>query len=404
LKWWWDKSTAFDDELKRSIPTRGRRDHVRPRHFDDDMLTEAYVDIINGPLQLRVGKQIVIWGQLDMQRVADVVNPLDLRKGVPGVDTWEEIKQGVWMVRGYYQSDLPGNLLFEAIFNPGDFREMLLPEDGTHYGTLVHESVFDPSNKFGMGHWILEKMKRDAPGFTLGNYEYGFKVRGYCWNIDWTLMYYNSLSDTPVAHPDRNGRLALAYVLPAIQGRAAPDWPDYKVFYYKRTQNIGGTAQVYIHNLWRSVWRLEWAYQIGVPMNKGTDGSSTGTYGWTRRDAFAFAVACSKSITIPGFTQSFLATGRQLDLTITYAWDKVLNHDHDLVLGSSGHAYDHSVNDQVSMFLMQDFFHSTFMFICNGYYHFHTGKWMVVPTVTYMFPGDHWRADVGYAAFGGAKA
>jgi hypothetical protein len=44
------------------------------------------------------------------------------------------------------------------------------------------------------------------------------------------------------------------------------------------------------------------------------------------------------------------------------------------------------------------------MFIFNGYYHFHTRKWMAVPTITYLFPGNHWRADVGYAAFGGARA
>ena len=85
----------------------------------DDVITELYTDYINGPWQVRTGKQIVIWGQLDMSRVADVVNPLDLRWGVPGVDTWEEVKQGLWMIRTFYQSQLPGNLLFEFILNPG---------------------------------------------------------------------------------------------------------------------------------------------------------------------------------------------------------------------------------------------------------------------------------------------
>jgi hypothetical protein len=405
VKWWWEKAPTFDDKLRDSIPSRARKSYEGPRQFDDDMLNEAYVDLMQGPFQLRAGKQIVIWGQLDMQRVADVVNPLDLRRGVPGVDTWEEIKQGVWMIRGFYQSDLPGNLLFEAIFNPGDFREMRLPPEGTHYGELVHNSRFNPDDEFGLGQWILEKMKSDAPGWNTSNYEYGFKVRGYTWNIDWTLLYYNSLSDTPVAHPDRNLPFVYTYVSEALGG-GVPGWSDYEdqVFYYKRMESVGGTAQVYLDKLWQTVWRLEWAYQIGVPMNKSIDGSTATTNGWTRRDAYAFALACSKSVNIPGFTQSFLATGRQLDFTITYAWDKVRNHSSELVLGPSGHAYNHSVNDQVSLFLKQDLFHSTIMFIFNGYYHFHTMKWMAVPTITYLFPGNHWRADVGYAMFGGADA
>jgi len=404
VKAWWEKSPMFDDELERSIPHRARKDYVHPRSFDDDMLTEAYVHIIKGPWELRVGKQIVIWGQLDMQRVADVVNPLDLRKGVPGVDTWEEIKQGIWMIRLLYTSQLPGNLLFEAIFNPGDFRNFQLPYEGTHYGAYGH--VANPFGvDYGITHWLFEKMRRDAPGWRLSkNYEFGLKVRGFFWNVDWTLMYYDSLSDSPVSNPRRVGDFSFKYIQAAIGGGVPEDWPDAKVFWYKRFRVVGGTAQTYIQPLWSTVWRMEWAYQIGVPLNKGTGGESGGVYAWTRRDIVAFAVAVSKYLDIPKFTQSRIATGRQMSITLTYAWDKVLNHDHDLVLGETNHAYDHSVNDQISLFLQQEMFNSTIWFTFNGYYHFHTGKWMAVPTFTYIFPGIHWRADLGYAAFGGAKA
>ncbi len=108
------------------------------------MLTEAYIDYINGPLQIKVGKQIVIWGQLDIQRVADVVNPIDLRKGAPGIDNWEEVKRGIWMIRSIYKSQLPGDLQFEGIFNPGDFRGIQIPYEGTHYGpsTCRDKSVY----------------------------------------------------------------------------------------------------------------------------------------------------------------------------------------------------------------------------------------------------------------------
>jgi hypothetical protein len=217
-------------------------------------------------------------------------------------------------------------------------------------------------------------------------------------------MYYNSLSDTPVANPQRITPFTLMYIQAGIQGRNPPDWPDYKVWYYKRFQTVGGTAQTYMEKLLSTIWRLEWAYQIGIPMNKGTGGKDDAVYDWVRRDAISVAVAVSKYWDIPKFTQSRIATGRQMSMTITYAWEKILNWDHDLVLGSSNHAYDHSANDQVSLFLQQEMFHSVIFFTFNGFYQFHNGKWMAVPSFTYIFPGKHWRFDLGYAAFGGAKA
>lgn len=404
LKAWWDKSLKFDDEMSRSMSSYDRKHYQSPRKFEEDCLTEAYIEYSKGPFQLRTGKQIVIWGQLDMQRVADVVNPLDLRKGVPGIDTWEEIKQGLWIIRAFYQTSLPGDLLFEAIFNPGDFRDMKLPYEGTHYGTPVYKSnPFDID--YGNFHWMQRKWAKDAPGWNTHNYEYGFKVRGSVYDLDWTLFYYNSLNDTPVAHPGRVGAFQTEYFFNgAVLGKVPDNWPAEKVFYYKRSQNVGGTFQTFLPQLWNTVWRTEWAYQIGVPMNKGTDGATKDLYGWTRRDVMSAAIAVSKHINIPGFTQSRFATGRQLSVTITYAWDKVSNWDHDLILNSSNHAKDHSANDQISLFLQQEFFHSTIFFTLTGFYHFHTKKMMAVPVISYMFPDNHTRLELGYAYFNGAKA
>ena len=78
------------------------------------IITEAYVHFIKGPFEIRAGKQIVVWGETDIKRTADVINPIDLRHGSPGTEDWESIKLGLWMVRGFYQTELPGNLMFET--------------------------------------------------------------------------------------------------------------------------------------------------------------------------------------------------------------------------------------------------------------------------------------------------
>ena len=79
---WYEMATSYDDSMSRSMYKDDRRQYQFPQKLDD-VITELYTDYTSGPWQLRLGKQIVIWGQLDMSRVADVVNPLDLRWGVP---------------------------------------------------------------------------------------------------------------------------------------------------------------------------------------------------------------------------------------------------------------------------------------------------------------------------------
>jgi len=92
FKYWWQKAQYFDQEMRRTIPHHQRKHWTHPQSFKDDILTEAYIDINTGPWKIRVGKQIVIWGQLDLERVADVVNPIDIRRGPPGVNTFRILK------------------------------------------------------------------------------------------------------------------------------------------------------------------------------------------------------------------------------------------------------------------------------------------------------------------------
>ncbi len=414
MKWWYEAAPRLDDELRRHIPHRFRKDYISPQSFDDDVLTEAYIDIIKGPLNVRIGKQIVIWGQLDMDRCADVVNPLDLRHGMPGIDSWEEIKRGIWMIRARYSTDLPGNLILEAIFNPGDYKMTLLPDDGTHFGAPYHmANQFQPAQGMGLTHWQFEKMRRDEPGWNLSeNYEFGFRVRGYSLGVDWTLLYYNSLQDGPIANPYRATPFTLQYLTAAIRASIdgshinPGDWPDYEVYKYKRSSVIGGTMQKYISEgtlIRGSILKVEWFYEIGTPFNKGDRGEKASIYGETRRDVAGFAVNWYQKFRIPGITQSRVCTGKQFEVSLTYFWEKILNNDHDLVKDMRYHRPGDSVAESISLWMMQQMFNATVNFVFTGYYKPRIDKWMAVPTLQYIFPGKHWRAEAGLALYGGAK-
>jgi len=87
----------------------------------------------------------------------------------------------------------------------------------------------------GMYSWQREKWTRDAPGWNLkDNYEFGFRIRGNTFDIDWTLLYWNARDDGPVADPNTVYGWAYLYVFPP--DGVLPDFDAYpdKVYKFKR--------------------------------------------------------------------------------------------------------------------------------------------------------------------------
>jgi len=426
MKWWYEWSMKIDDKLRRNIPRDSRKYYTTPENFDDDVLNEAYIDYIKGPWQIRVGKQIVVWGNLDVDRAADVVNAVDFRHSIFGIDKWEEFKRGAWMIRMFYQSELPGNLRFEGILNPGDFKRNLIPfTEGYHYGPDADELLKSRDNPglpnlpdFGWGYagWLGDKMRKDAPGYSTDNWELGFKISGYTWNWDWSLLYYDHINKDPVAAPDALNDWANTYFLYGLAGDGSPfGYPTNngaEVFKYKRSQIVGGTLERALLSggpVFRGgILTFEWFYEIGTPLNKtgGPDpGATSSMYPGkiVRRDIVGGAVKFYQRINIPWFTQSKIATGKQFEYTITYFMEKVMNHDRELVLGQRFHEWNQSIADSISFFAIQHMFNFSWTFVFNSYYKPRLDKWFVAPAVQYTFPGSQWYAQVGYIMYGGAK-
>ncbi len=406
-KYWYELSPVFDDKQRSSIPEFQKNWYCRAQ--DRDMLTEAYFDYIRGPWNIRVGQQIVVWGETDIKRTVDIINPLDLRLGAPGIDTWEEMKLGLFMLRGTYQSQLPGNLLFEALYIPGDFRPARLPVDGTHWGpnTVTTIDGFYPYMPYGITAWQFEKARRDAPGWNLKNYEYGLRVRGYTWNLDWTLLYYDGIYDAPIANASAlSSALFKDYILKGIIGSATktmqsstPTYPDGKLFSYYRYKMVGGTAQTVIEALHQSIWRLEWFYNIKEPYNRGTNGQTDGLYDTVKRDGFGMGLNYGDKFTIPGFTHKY-CDDKMMDVSLTFFYERVLNWDDDILITDTGRGHRRGAahSSEVAWNVQQFIWHQQVMFMFTGSYN-PIGKYFICPIIAYV-PGDHWRWEFGYPMYG----
>ncbi|MFC1591083.1 DUF1302 family protein [Thermodesulfobacteriota bacterium] len=402
FRYFYEKSPVIDSDHRRALDNSAYEDYIRPS--GDDLITEMYLDIQKGPWQFKVGKQIVVWGETNLKQTADIVNPLDIRHGSPGTENWEEIKIGLWMIRGFYVTDLPGQLNFEFIFNPGDFEMTRIPIESTHYGPHRAKTSFNPRRGYGIYHWVQEKARDDERGFHLRkNWEFGFKIRGYTWNVDWSLFYFNSRNDEMTANPSRLTAYTLPYVQAGIRSiltgsRINPEGPDRKVFNYKRFEVLGATFQTRFETFPVSEWRLELFYEIGRPFNKGTNADSSEIYAEVRRDTGGFGLEARDRFTIPYFTHNWF-DDKKMSISITLFYEKIFNHDGDLIVrGGRGHRPGDSHAAEIAYSISQYWLHSKWFTMVTGSYNF-IGKFFVCPIIGYA-PGRHWRFEGGIPIYG----
>ena len=417
FKYWYEMATRWDTQLRRSIDSDLLKNYQQPRRFEEDVLTEFYADYVHGPWDVRAGKQIVTWGELDVDRAADVVNPLDLRWGVPGVDAWEEVKRPMWLLRTTYQSNLPGNLLFENVINPGYFVSSLpLPPPGSHWSADHQDDNAFTKKGPGIASWVLDRWMKEAQHrkWNTKNFEIGFRVRGFTYNVDWTLLWWNAPDSGPVAKAKEITAFSAQYIYPALEDMILfnknishdqiPNVMSYKhdCYDWKRYNTFGGTAQTTFQDFMPSaVWRAEVAYTMNQAFNRGTGNSLSAVYDIKRQDALAVAMSWSDKWTVPWFTRT-ICRGKQLETTLTFYQQTIFNKPKDLVTNTYyiDKGKDDDTQQKVSFFMQAYMFNYSWVFTFIGSFQPSGDRWMACPALSYVFPGEHWRADVGWVGYG----
>ena len=248
-------------------------------------------------------------------------------------------------------------------------------------------------------------MRRDAPGWSLKkNYELGLRVRGNTGNVDWTFIYFDTLSDTATANPEHYLRFAMEYmkggIRSIIKGSSfSPEFPGYRIFRYKRYRVVGGTAQTYVERLHGSIWRLEWFYEKGQHFNRAEGGQLSGlVYDEVSRNCFGVSLNYSDKLKLPYATHKWF-DDKQVEVSITFFYEKIFNYDSDLVVDASrGHRTGDSHSAIIIWNIIQPIQYQIWTLIFAGYYN-PNGTYFLFPMVSYA-PGNHWRWEMGAAVFG----
>ena len=230
----------------------------------ESKMREYYADITLWEVDLRIGKQQVVWGESDGLRLMDIVNPLDMRRQYITRD-WEDIRIGQHMVKAVYGIDPLNNSFLELVWNLGDIERDKIYSDTTMSDR--HKSPWTISNSLALESLVplrtngwVDMPEDSASDWSFSDSEVGGRIGGNLGNWFVTLNCWYSFSDTPVLEGD------LTTLEPFLLGIGPPPpLPVHLTYKYPRETVIGFTFNKPT-GLW--VWRGEFATYLDKHYNK----------------------------------------------------------------------------------------------------------------------------------------
>lgn len=171
-----------------------------------DLLQEAHITWNPGNFSVRLGKQIVVWGETDGFRLMDQINPIDQRRGITDVE-FESSILPIWLGKFEYflqpNSSWLQDLGFEFIFNPNaDFeadREIIFGNDKVGIWSPDVEVPLGPGMIAYLGSFDTELDKPDD--WDEDYFEYGIRIKSVIQDSILTLNYFYGIDNAPVLLP-----------------------------------------------------------------------------------------------------------------------------------------------------------------------------------------------------------
>ena len=153
----------------------------------DQIFREAYIDLFFESMDVRLGKQQVVWGEATGLRITDVVNPQDFREFI--LDDFTDSRIPLWMAKfTYYVGNFSLTGLWIPLFEPD--RPALA---GSEWEWTFNR--IDPPE--GVGVVVHDA---DEPDSDMRNSEYGARVSGLVGGWNMTLSYLYAWEDMPARH------------------------------------------------------------------------------------------------------------------------------------------------------------------------------------------------------------
>ena len=188
LRGWYD--SVYDAESKWRRRSGNRKEMSRTR--GNDWLRECYLDYYSETLDIRIGKQQVVWGTADGVKILDIINPIDYREFnlelTRALDA--DVKIPLWMTKIEYAPKVNSTLQFLII--PDYETNFLAPAD-TPYSVRaanVGEQRLDALRDLGADVVIRNK----KPGRTFENTKFAVRWLDVIKGFEYTINYLHGYS------------------------------------------------------------------------------------------------------------------------------------------------------------------------------------------------------------------
>ena len=266
----------------------------------DDLLSEAHVTWTPGNFNIRLGKQIVKWGETDAVRITDQINPVDGRRGITDVEFETTIIPITLAKVSYFiepDSSWLQDVQLEGIFNPNvNFRYNEGFTTGNESMGIWAPNVELPlGGPFPLDYAHLGKsdlLIEEPDTLDSDGFEYGFRLRSIVMDSVITLMYFYGRDNAPAATPlgsssfisPWDGRLV-------IQPKTKWTFPLYRFVGATFTRDLPSLTSSFLGGVAPTI-RLEAMYGIN-----NTYASSVGTL--EQKDDFRWGAAVDWKVDIP---------------------------------------------------------------------------------------------------------
>ncbi|MCK5703621.1 MAG: hypothetical protein KAI29_20830, partial [Cyclobacteriaceae bacterium] len=158
-------------------------------------IREAYIDIFFDAVDLRIGKQQIIWGKADGVFITDIISPKNLSEFL--LPDFDEIRIGTTSLKANYYL---GNSTFELVWTPA-FTPTELPGEDSHW---YRAPEFKSPNENIPSPTLAYDYTQKAIPASLENSETFLKFSGVSSFIDYEIMGGTIYDDDPTMHIDFN--------------------------------------------------------------------------------------------------------------------------------------------------------------------------------------------------------
>ena len=192
---WLEGKYAFSEAVSLRVAVRAWYDAVfdatdrYPANVERDQKTEldlreALLSVSRGDLDVRLGRQQIVWGEAISSFVTDVVNPRDFREFI--LPDFSELRIPIWALDFTYR--LGPGLSFEGVWTP-DVRISKLPKQGAEF------QFAPPAYRFSNP---VIRLPDNPDEFTIARSEGGFRLSALMRGWDLSLIYYDQADKIPV--------------------------------------------------------------------------------------------------------------------------------------------------------------------------------------------------------------